>query len=136
MLNIFQYEIVSDGFIRAKISSWELFQKRYFVSTTNWLITRLLIVAEGFVTVNSSAGIEALESGCPVIAVSPTVYSIDGLSFQGSLDDFWNSPPRLSTSLLVGIKKCLVPAFRCAAHYTMKTVERMPLKRLQDDLPA
>ena len=68
--------------------------------------------AQGFVTVNSSAGFEALESGCPVIAVSPTVYSIDGLSFQGSLDDFWKNASRPSTDLLDGLKKVLDAQFQ------------------------
>ncbi len=49
--------------------------------------------ADGFVTINSSAGIEALEAGCPVHCVMPTIYDVAGLTHQGGLDGFWDAPP-------------------------------------------
>ncbi|MEM7189174.1 MAG: capsular biosynthesis protein, partial [Pseudomonadota bacterium] len=48
--------------------------------------------AKGFVTINSSAGIEALRAGCPVHTVLPTIYDVSGLTHQGSLDQFWAAP--------------------------------------------
>ena len=45
--------------------------------------------ALGFVTINSSAGMEALTAGCPVHTVMPTIYDVPGLTHQGGLDAFW-----------------------------------------------
>ena len=55
----------------------------------------LLRHARGCVTVNSTAGIVALKSGCPTIALSDPVYKLKGLTFYGGLDEFWRNgePP-------------------------------------------
>ncbi|MEL6264129.1 MAG: capsular biosynthesis protein [Pseudomonadota bacterium] len=59
--------------------------------------------AAGFVTVNSSAGFEALAAGCPVATVMPTIYDCADLTHQGPLDAFWTAPqgpdPALDTAL-------------------------------------
>jgi len=51
--------------------------------------------AQGLVTINSTVGIIALEQGTPTMALSDAIYNLPGLTFQGSLDDFWTSrtPP-------------------------------------------
>lgn len=51
--------------------------------------------AQGVVTVNSTAGLAALEHGTPAITLSDPMYNLSGLTFQGSLDHFWMSasPP-------------------------------------------
>ena len=49
----------------------------------------LLRGARGMVTVNSTAGLRALQLGCPVKVLGEAIFDIKGLSFQGSLDDFW-----------------------------------------------
>jgi capsular polysaccharide export protein len=43
----------------------------------------------GFVTINSTAGLRALELGRPTIALGQAVYRVPGLTFEGRLDDFW-----------------------------------------------
>jgi capsular polysaccharide export protein len=55
----------------------------------------LLPKAKGLVTVNSTAGLAALQAGCPTIALSDPLYNLAGLTFRGSLDAFWReaSPP-------------------------------------------
>lgn len=55
----------------------------------------ILAGARGMVTVNSTAGIQALRRGLPVIALGQALYDIPGLCFQGGLDRFWSrgSPP-------------------------------------------
>ncbi|WP_424811796.1 capsule biosynthesis protein [Roseococcus sp. YIM B11640] len=49
----------------------------------------------GLVTVNSTAGLSALEAGTPTLAMGQAIYRIPGLAFEGSLDDFWTraGPP-------------------------------------------
>ncbi len=58
-------------------------------------LNSLLKHAEGAVLVNSTAGTSALQVGCPVIALGSAIYDMAGLTFQGSLDQFWTkaSPP-------------------------------------------
>jgi len=52
----------------------------------------LLDHAAGVVTVNSTAGILALQHRIPTIALGDAIYALTGLTFQGELDAFWNSP--------------------------------------------
>lgn len=48
--------------------------------------------AAGVVTVNSTSGLRALQLGCPVKLLGQAVYDVPGLSDQGSLDAFWQTP--------------------------------------------
>ncbi|HEX4781677.1 MAG TPA: capsular biosynthesis protein [Usitatibacter sp.] len=50
----------------------------------------LLASCRGLVTVNSTAGLRALELGCPTMALGEAIYRLPGLAFEGRLDDFWN----------------------------------------------
>jgi capsular polysaccharide export protein len=67
-------------------------------------IDAALALSLGVVTVNSTAGIQALTRGRAVIALGSAIYDMPGLTFQGGLDEFWNAgkPP----------DPCLVDAFR------------------------
>ncbi|WP_373376751.1 capsule biosynthesis protein [Cupriavidus nantongensis] len=46
----------------------------------------------GLVTVNSTTGLQALFHRVPVIALGRCFYAKPGLTYQGSLDAFWNDP--------------------------------------------
>ena len=46
----------------------------------------------GVVTINSSAGLEAILAGIPVKTLAPALYDVAGLTHQGGLDAFWSSP--------------------------------------------
>lgn len=48
--------------------------------------------AAGMVTVNSTAGLHALQAGCPVKVLGQAVYDVPEMSFQGTLDEFWVAP--------------------------------------------
>lgn len=48
--------------------------------------------AAGMVTVNSTAGLHALQAGCPVKVLGLAVYDVPEMSFQGTLDEFWVAP--------------------------------------------
>jgi capsular polysaccharide export protein len=43
----------------------------------------------GVVVVNSTAGLSAVGEGVPVMACGEAIYDLQGLTFQGSLNDFW-----------------------------------------------
>ncbi len=66
----------------------------------------LLKHAKGTVLVNSTVGTSALIYNCPVIALGNAIYNMTGLTFQGTLDEFWAlaSPP----------DKALFEAFRAS----------------------
>ena len=46
----------------------------------------------GVVTINSSAGLEAVLSGVPVKTLGPAIYDVPGLTHQGDIDGFWSAP--------------------------------------------
>lgn len=50
----------------------------------------LIEAARGVVVVNSTVGFLALSFGKPVIALGSAIYDLDGLTFRGDLDDFWD----------------------------------------------
>jgi len=53
----------------------------------------LVAHARGVVTVNSTVGTMSLMLNRPVIALGTAVYKLPGLTFQGSLDEFWRETP-------------------------------------------
>lgn len=55
-------------------------------------LDELLSGAQGCVTVNSTAGVRALQLGCPILALGEALYRIPGLVHGGGLDDFWSAP--------------------------------------------
>lgn len=56
--------------------------------------------ASGVVTLNSTAGLEALQAGLPVKTLVPAHYDIAGLTHQGDLSGFWSKPERPDLELL------------------------------------
>lgn len=55
-------------------------------------LMRLLRIARGVVTVNSTVGPLALAEGVPVIALGDAVYRVPGVAASGSIEDFWRDP--------------------------------------------
>jgi capsular polysaccharide export protein len=55
----------------------------------------VLAPAAGVVTVNSTAGMQALREGKPVVALGRAIYDLPGLTFRHGLDRFWTeaTPP-------------------------------------------
>lgn len=51
--------------------------------------------SRGMVTINSTTGIQALRMDSPLITLGEAIFDVPGLTFQGSLDDFWTqaAPP-------------------------------------------
>ncbi|MCV0425268.1 MAG: capsular biosynthesis protein [Roseibium sp.] len=57
-------------------------------------------VASGVVTLNSTAGLEALQAGVPVKTLVPAHYDVAGLTHQGDLAGFWHNPQKPDRKLL------------------------------------
>lgn len=58
-------------------------------------LNRLIDRCSGMVTINSTAGTNALLRGRPVIVLGTAVFDVPGLTFQGPIDNFWQNaqPP-------------------------------------------
>lgn len=65
----------------------------------------LLDHAQGLVTVNSTTIGQALFHRCPVKALGRSIFAVDGLLYQESLDLFWNQPTCVDTGLFNDFKK-------------------------------
>lgn len=63
-------------------------------------LERPLAAARGVVTINSSAGLEALMAGRPVKLLGPAIYDVPGLVDARPLDAFWMGPVAPDARLL------------------------------------
>ena len=77
----------------------------HFIDGGNLL--RFLTRARGVVTVNSTAGLQAIEKGTPVKVLGVAVYDVEGLTHGGSLDDFWREPTRPDAELSAAFHRLL-----------------------------
>jgi capsular polysaccharide export protein len=77
-------------------------------------LPEVLARSRAVVTVNSTVGGEALAKGLPVIALGKAVYDVPGLTFQGTLDDFWlgatpPDPELFDAFRRVLAARCMIP---------------------------
>lgn len=73
--------------IRSLVARFDLAGRIDYIETGN--LDALLAHARGTVTVNSTVGALSLGLNCPTLALSNPIYNLPGLTFQGTLDDFW-----------------------------------------------
>jgi capsular polysaccharide export protein len=69
-----------------------------------------LALVAGLVTLNSSAGIEALRARVPVKTLAPAIYDVAGLTHQADLASFWLAPAAPDQKLLADYLKAMVHA--------------------------
>jgi capsular polysaccharide export protein len=62
----------------------------------------MMASARGLVTINSSAGLEAVLAGLPTKVLAPAVYDVPGLTHTGDLDSFWVTPAQ-PDAVLAGV---------------------------------
>ncbi|GAB5390105.1 MAG: capsular biosynthesis protein [Alphaproteobacteria bacterium] len=80
--------------------------------------------AKGVVTVNSTAGMNALEFGVPLKVMGRATYRIEGLAAACSLDDFWRKCPKPDADLLKAYDKIVrVTTQFNGSYYTRAGVE-------------
>ena len=63
--------------------------------------------ARGVVVVNSTSATFALAEGRPVITLGSAIYSMAGITDQGSLDDFWSAPRAPDPAFYDAFLRCL-----------------------------
>lgn len=63
-------------------------------------LARLVTHAAGVVTVNSTVGLHSLRAQRPTMALGTAIYDLPGLTHQGGLASFWNTPELVDPLLL------------------------------------
>jgi capsular polysaccharide export protein len=67
----------------------------------------VLAPAAGVVTVNSTAGLQSLREGKPVVVLGRALYDMPGLTFQGGLDRFWTEAAPPDPALVDALRRVL-----------------------------
>lgn len=68
----------------------------------------LLAHARGTVVINSTVGLSSLFHKTPVITLGDPIYNLPGLTFQGSLEQFWSDPGTLDAELYQRFRRWLL----------------------------
>jgi capsular polysaccharide export protein len=63
-------------------------------------LQRLIAHAKGVVTINSTAGLQAVHAGRPVKVLGVAVYDMDGLTDRRPLAEFWRAPRKPDPALV------------------------------------
>jgi len=56
--------------------------------------------ARGTIVINSTVGLSSLRNLVPTVCLGRAIYDMPGLTHQGTLDDFWNTPEPVDPGLL------------------------------------
>ncbi|ARQ02299.1 capsule biosynthesis protein [Pseudorhodoplanes sinuspersici] len=100
----------------------------------------LLAKAAGCVTVNSTSGLAALQVGCPLKVTGNAIFDVPGLTFQGSLDDFWANAQRPDRDLVADYIRLLAGALHIRGGYytqdALDTAVPATVDRLEKGLPS
>lgn len=68
--------------------------------------------AQGMVTINSTSGLKAMMLGCSVKVLGQAIFDVAGLSYQGSIDTFWQECIRPDPHCLAAFIKLLANDFQ------------------------
>jgi capsular polysaccharide export protein len=84
-------------FFASLVKDLKLEGRAYYLRKTS--IDIVLDNVDGFVTINSTAGLAAVQRGLLVKCCGKAIFDMEGLTFQGNLDSFWteSSPPHTAT---------------------------------------
>ena len=74
----------------------------------DWDIAEVVGKSLGVVTVNSTVGTLALNSGKPVVVLGHAVYKVPGVVHRTGLDDFWAAPRQPDMALYSAFRRVLV----------------------------
>lgn len=100
----------------------------------------VLATAAGVVTVNSTAGLQALREGKPVVVLGEAIYDLPGLTFRHGLDRFWTEAAPPDPVLVDALRRvlaarCLIRGGFFSADGIAEAVRNAVL-RLEADTPA
>ena len=79
-------------FIVKKAEEYGVSDRVHYVTGGKLLF--MLKRSKGCVLINSTVGLHAVRSRCPVKVLGHAIYDIQGLTHQGKLDGFWKAPQK------------------------------------------
>ena len=88
-------------------------------------LDKLLPPVRGVVTVNSTLGCLSVGMGCPTVTLSDPIYNLPGLTFQGPLDEFWQSEVRPDAELFRCFRNTLIHTTQVNGGFYCRTGIRM-----------
>ena len=99
-------------FVRREAQRYGIADRVFYIGDGD--ISELVARARAVVTVNSTVGTLALNSGVPVAVLGDAIYDIEGIVRREPLDTFWADPPPVDTELYEAFKRvlidrCLIP---------------------------
>ncbi len=87
-------------------------------------IRALMPSACGAVTVNSTAGLSAIQMGLPTIVLGEAIYDMPGLTHQSALDTFWTAPEPPDPALYDAFRRVVIARAQIGGAYaTVRGVE-------------
>lgn len=99
-------------------------------------LVRLMASAKGLITINSTAGLQAIQKGTPVKVLGVAIYDIEGLTHRGPLDHFWRTPTKPDADLCAAFHRLIEAAVHVRGNfYSLKGMEagaRAIAKRLDE----
>jgi capsular polysaccharide export protein len=84
----------------------------------------------GLVTVNSTGGIAALRKGLAVKCMGEAVYDVEGLTYQGDLDEFWVEGKPPEPKLLQSFVRYLIHTSQLNGGFHSRRARNLLVKRL------
>lgn len=76
-----------DDFVKKIASICHVSERVYYVDSVH--LPDMLKHALGVIVINSTVGLSAINYRLPVKALGKAIYNFEGLTYQGSLADFW-----------------------------------------------
>ncbi|MDB5481512.1 MAG: rkpJ kpsS lipB wcbO, partial [Caulobacteraceae bacterium] len=74
----------------------------------------------GAVTVNSTAGLSAVERGLPTLVLGKAIYDLPGLTHQGGLDTFWTAPEAPDPAFYDAFRRVVVSRTQISGAYAIR----------------
>ncbi len=103
-------------------------------------LAALVKQSAGVITVNSTAGLVALNFSAKCITLGKAVYDIPGLTYQGRLEDFWNAETEPNNDLYLRFRQLMAEMTQILGSYATEKGIPMAVEtcaiRLIDGLPT
>lgn len=95
-----------EKYIKKEAERLEIKEKVFYVHDLH--LPTLIKGCCGVVVINSTVGLQALYHNKPVKVMGKAIYDIPGLTFQGSLDDFWKNPGTIDRTLFLKFRNYVI----------------------------
>lgn len=96
--------------IRQTAKKYGVKKRSYFIDGGN--LDKLLVNAQGALTINSTTGIHALRAGCRTKILGIAAYDMPGLTSQSDIDGFWTETEPPDAELLDALERLLAASIQ------------------------